>query len=475
MNDARILIVDDDATICQYCAEALDAAGFAASTTTDARHALQLVSEKPFDLILTDIHMPEMDGLELARVIAERLPELVAIFITGFATLETVSKAARQGTYSFLEKPFSPDELVRAVRQALDRRQRLHDQIRHKSLNNLFQLAEKVTVVNDADMLFSLFIEAAVDQTGADSGELYMLDEEPPQEVPAKDDFFNSKGTTGNTGFSPGKILSQKVSAHNVAAARARLTGGDTGLLPKRLAVPVRNKGQLKGMLSLMKEVGAEFSQADREIAAILAAQAAVSMENSTLRNQAEKFSLETITSMAAMQEERDPYTAGHSLRVAKIASRLGGVIGLSMEEVANLELAGKLHDIGKIGIADHILMKPARLTTEEFDIIKTHVERGCKILRHVERLQMVIDAVATHHEWYDGRGYPRGLRGAAIPLSGAILGVADAFDAIVTDRPYRKRRSVKEALAIIEHGAGSQFHPQAVDAMRDAYKTDEK
>ena len=224
-----------------------------------------------------------------------------------------------------------------------------------------------------------------------------------------------------------------------------------------------------------MKELGAEFSQADREIATILAAQAAVSMENSTLRGQAEKFFLETITSMAAMQEERDPYTAGHSLRVAKIASRLGGVMGLSMQEIENLELAGKLHDIGKIGIADQILMKPARLTTEEFEIIKTHVERGCKILRHVERLQTVIDAVATHHEWYNGRGYPCGLRGAAIPLSGAILGVADAFDAIVTDRPYRKRRSVKEALAIIEHGTGSQFHPQAVAAIREAFKTDEE
>lgn len=167
--------------------------------------------------------------------------------------------------------------------------------------------------------------------------------------------------------------------------------------------------------------------------------------------------------------EARDAYTSGHSDRVALMGRRLAAQLGLSPEQCQDIFLCGLLHDIGKIGIPDNILQKPGRLTDEEFDVIKQHPEVGARLLRGLKPLEKLLPGVLHHHESYDGSGYPYGLQGEEIPLMARILAVADAFDAMTSDRPYRAGMPVAKAASILEEGRNRQWDGQVVQAFCDA------
>ncbi len=174
---------------------------------------------------------------------------------------------------------------------------------------------------------------------------------------------------------------------------------------------------------------------------------------------------VEAVESLNATVDAKDPYTAGHSQRVQRIALALGEELGLSKERLETLRLAGLFHDIGKIGVPDAILMKPAKLTPEEYEVIKRHPEDGAAIVGRLQRLRPAVPAIRHHHERWDGRGYPDGLAGEAIPLEAAVVGLADAVDAMTTDRPYSPARPLHEAATEIVGNRGSQFAPDVVDA----------
>ncbi|MFC7680529.1 HD domain-containing phosphohydrolase [Paenibacillus sp. GCM10028914] len=167
---------------------------------------------------------------------------------------------------------------------------------------------------------------------------------------------------------------------------------------------------------------------------------------------------------LAAALDARDPYTAGHSLRVAEYSVVLGRLAGLNEDEIDLLHKTALLHDIGKIGVRDNILLKEGRLTEEEFSQVKSHPEQGENILRQIEPADAMapyLEGVRSHHERYDGRGYPDGLKGSEIPLYGRIIAVADAYDAMTSDRPYRNGMRSTEALDILEEGRGTQWDPE--------------
>lgn len=178
-----------------------------------------------------------------------------------------------------------------------------------------------------------------------------------------------------------------------------------------------------------------------------------------------EESSLEAIETLNATVEAKDPYTAGHSQRVQQIALALGTELGFGQQRLEALRLAGLFHDIGKLSVPDAILTKPARLTTEEFDRIKEHSEAGARIVGKLGRLRDAVPIIRHHHERWDGTGYPDRLAGAAIPLEASIVGLADAWDAMTTDRPYQRALSVQEALEEVRAGRGTQFAPEVVDA----------
>ena len=181
-----------------------------------------------------------------------------------------------------------------------------------------------------------------------------------------------------------------------------------------------------------------------------------------------EESALEAVESLNATVDAKDPYTAGHSQRVQRIAVALGRELGLGREQLDILRFAGLFHDIGKIGVPDAILTKPDRLTELEFEIVKRHPEDGARIVGRLHRLHPAVPAVLHHHERWDGNGYPHGLRGDEIPLEAAIVGLADALDAMTTDRPYSSARTLEDATDDVLRNRGTQFAPAVVDAFLD-------
>jgi response regulator RpfG family c-di-GMP phosphodiesterase len=175
---------------------------------------------------------------------------------------------------------------------------------------------------------------------------------------------------------------------------------------------------------------------------------------------------LSAIDSLVLTVEERDYYTAGHSMRVRRCAARLADALCLSRRERRQLLLAAKLHDIGKLGVPDAILNKPGPLSEAELEKIREHPVAGERIVRPVIRSRAVLEAIRCHHERLDGQGYPDGRRGPRIPLLARLLSVADCFDALTSPRAYRDAMSVAEALEVIRSGAGTQFEPEFIRAL---------
>jgi putative nucleotidyltransferase with HDIG domain len=184
-----------------------------------------------------------------------------------------------------------------------------------------------------------------------------------------------------------------------------------------------------------------------------------------------EESSLQAIESLNATVEAKDPYTAGHSLRVQRIAVALGEELDLPKERLDPLRLGALFHDIGKLAVPDAVLTKPARLTDDEFEVIKRHSEDGARIVGKFGPLRATVPIIRHHHERWDGRGYPEHLRAQEIPLEAAVVGLADAWDAMTTDRPYHRALTLEEAFAEVRKGRGTQFAPAVVDAFFAAYR----
>jgi putative nucleotidyltransferase with HDIG domain len=178
-----------------------------------------------------------------------------------------------------------------------------------------------------------------------------------------------------------------------------------------------------------------------------------------------ERSSLEAIETLNATVEAKDPYTAGHSARVHRIAVAIGVELGLDTGRLTTLGHAALFHDIGKLAVPDAVLTKPARLDPDEYELIKKHSEKGAEIVGRLGRLRTAVPLIRHHHERWDGGGYPDGLAGEAIPVEAAVIGLADAWDAMTTDRPYHRALTLPEAHAEIRHGRGTQFSPEVVDA----------
>jgi putative nucleotidyltransferase with HDIG domain len=178
-----------------------------------------------------------------------------------------------------------------------------------------------------------------------------------------------------------------------------------------------------------------------------------------------EQSLLDTIETLNAAVEARDPYTAGHSQRVRRVALAVGRAMSLSVDRLSALETAALFHDIGKIGMPDSILTKTDLLTRDEQAVMRQHVTRGAEIISKFPQFRKAIPAIRHHHERWDGVGYPDGLAGDDIPLEAAIIGLADAWDAMTTDRPYAAAQSLNEAMMQLRAGRGKQFNPAVVDA----------
>lgn len=231
------------------------------------------------------------------------------------------------------------------------------------------------------------------------------------------------------------------------------------------LGVPLLARGKTIGVIEVLnKRDGTDFTNDDLDLLTALAADAAVSIDNARLFQAVLDGYLDTIHALAAAVDAKDPYTAGHIDRVSSYSIEVGQELGLSEDEMTALRYGSILHDVGKIGIADAILGKPAPLTQEEFVIMSSHADIGSRMLEGIHFLSKAKPIARHHHEAWDGKGYPDGLAREAIPLGARIVGVVDAFDAMTTDRPYRKALTAEFALGELQKKAGVQFDAQVVE-----------
>lgn len=229
------------------------------------------------------------------------------------------------------------------------------------------------------------------------------------------------------------------------------------------ITAPLKVRDKTVGVIGVAAADGERYTEDDLELFENFAAQAAVSIENTQLYERLQDTYLGAIGSLAAAIEARDPYTVGHSARVTQYAVAIAETMKLPAEQIEELRLAGLLHDLGKIGVPDSILNKPGRLTEEEYSAIKMHPALSMRIIEPLPHLGNIIPIIYHHHENYDGSGYVEGKVGDKIPLGARIISVADAFEAMTSDRPYRTALTREEAVAELRRNAGSQFDPEVV------------
>ncbi|HSD45972.1 MAG TPA: HD domain-containing phosphohydrolase [Pyrinomonadaceae bacterium] len=334
----RILIVDDEVEITEILADLLSD-DYHCLKAASAEQALDLLGQYQFQLVISDITMPGMSGLDMIPHVKQLSPETVVVMISGMQTVESAIGALRLGAFDYLMKPFDLRQVEAVVKRALEH--------------------------------------------------------------------------------------------HDLVVAKQRYENHLEELVEQRTAELDRALNSLEGAYR------------------------------------------STLKALTAALETRDSETHGHSERVVSYSLRLGREYGLSSDKMKSLEFGSLLHDIGKIGVPDSILRKPAKLTEEEWVRMREHPMHGQQILRGIEFLQGAARVVAQHHEKWDGTGYPLGLRAEDIDICARIFAVADAFDAITSDRVYRRGKSYEAAAQELDDWAGRQFDPKVVEAFHRVPKED--
>ena len=347
-----------------------------------------------------------------------------------------------------------------------------------EEIHKLEALTEASEVVNstlDLTKLLKLVMELAANTLNAEASSIFRIDEKTRElyfdvvtgaagEAVKQIRVPMGEGIVGACAQSGKPILVRDVSKDPRFFKKAdKKSGFQTRSI---IAVPLKVRGKLIGVCQVLnKRGGGEFNHADMDLLEALANQSAVAIENARLYQDLQQSFVATVQALAAAIDAKDSYTAGHSSRVTEYSVMIAEELELDASEVRRCRLSGLLHDIGKIGILDAVLSKPDKLTDEEFMIMKSHPTIGAAIITPIPQLREMVEGVRHHHERFDGRGYPDGLAGEQIPLMGRIIGVADAFDAMTSDRVYRPRLSDETALAELKKHSGTQFDPNAVKA----------
>ena len=341
-------------------------------------------------------------------------------------------------------------------------------------LSLIQELGKAINSSLDLDSVLNYFIDMTSRITEADCTSLMLYDEAT-----------NELYVEAHRGFEDNSIESFRLKVGEGVAGKAAATHrsiklDDTGMSKEYqdfgqlsaknltlMSAPLINKDKLIGVINCERKTGKKgpFTADNLDLLETLGSQASIAIENARLYHNLLNVYLETIRSLAAAIDAKDSYTHGHSRRVTDLSVGIALEMNLPKADVDTIRHASLLHDVGKIGISEKILLKPGRLTDEEFETIKSHPYIGAGILNSIEFLHSVCDIIKHHHERYDGKGYPDRLAGDEIPLGARIICVADSFDAITSNRPYRKPMTFDEATEEVKRCAGAQFDPAVASA----------
>lgn len=341
-------------------------------------------------------------------------------------------------------------------------------------LKTLMDLAALINSTLDPRQVRTRSIEAATTLVGSETGSLLLYDAESDElyfevalgEKGARLKEFRIKADQGIAGWvlqnGVGVVVNDPANdARFYRAADKKSEFTTTSLI----AAPLVVKGKTIGVLEAINKLQGNFSDEDLDLLIFLANQVAPAIENAGLYAELREVFHETALSLSDALECRDTYTGGHTRRVCAYSLTIGESLGLSDDELNQLKLSAILHDIGKIGVADAVLRKTGPLDNDEFRLMQQHTRIGGEILQNVRAMANVIPGVRNHHEKFDGTGYPDQLAHDQIPVIARIIAVADTYDAMTTDRPYRKGLSSETAIAELRRCSGTQLDPRIVEA----------
>lgn len=339
-----------------------------------------------------------------------------------------------------------------------------------EKLQKISETGRLLTSIVESRELMTIIIQTAAELIGADMATMHLKNS---RGLPTTVQYKKGVGIENVSGH-PSEFIGEysDLFVHNkpVSGVDHQNSGDNENLIMgHRFAVPLRLKGHITGAMLVHNLPGnGPFREDSLELVATFANHAMVAIENAWLYENLKSSYLATIQSLVNALEASDRFTKGHSERVRQLSVELGKHIGLEQTEIELLEQASILHDIGKIGIDHFVLQKQGKLTSREYSIIKSHPLIGEEILGPIQDLDEVRKTIIQHHERYDGNGYPYGLRGDELSLKSKILSVVDTFDAMMTDRPYRKALSIYQVKEELMANSGTQFDPYVTEAFID-------
>ncbi len=492
IDSLSILVVDDEPTICETLQLYFQHLGVEnADAAHDGRTALEMLETRHYDYVFLDIMLPGMTGMDVLKTLQGWQRVVNVIIMTGYPSMEIAIEAMHHGASDFLVKPFGFQDIkltlnrIQQLHSLMKRNWELHQELEKKKeveeLNRrlekhiklqalLYGIIDSLSKINRSEDLYQFLVQKAAESCSASKSCFLFYDDSSP--------ILLVLAQEGLNGLEPG------TQAGLVPDEQGRLTL-DTGFLhrhfgssngkgvlldqvthhPGLIVVPFRIRSEPFGLLLVAgKNQDLPFDQEDQFVLGFLAEKTALSVENIALYDNLKQSFIATLLSLVSAIEAKDAYTQQHSTRVTEYAVRIATRLGCDAEGLEMLRSTGPLHDIGKIGIQDNILNKPGRLTDEEFDLIRAHPLIGVNIVAPLGLEKRELSIIRSHHERWDGRGYPDRLQGEEIPHFARILAVADAFDAMSSDRAYRSALPMDVCLHEIRDNSGTQFDPEIVE-----------
>ncbi len=489
LETARILVVDDEKVIREILADFLTMEGYVVHAVEDGAQAIEELRKRSYNLVISDLKMPNLSGLELIQKISEESIPVLTVIMTGFGTVETAIEAMKRGAYDYILKPFKVEEVIHIVQRGLDRQRLQHENIRLKDALSIYKISEAIATSLSVEKVLDLVLDATIDTVDADVVSLLLED---PKQAGRFSERMRKVSERADPGIeAPPLNLEEALPLFRedrpllVHGSRSyQFLAAPPRELERRLvslcSIPLKLNGRIIGMLNAYSYTrGNKFSEGQRKMLYVLASRAAVSIENARLYENlvdankdltTANVSLEenfqqTIIGFAHALEESDRYTRGHSERVAMYARLIAIGLRMSGPEIDTIVKVGLMHDVGKIGVRNDKLNKPGKLTPEELAMFRSHPAKGKRILEPIPFMRDIVPGCYCHHEAWDGSGYPQGLVGDHIPLIGRVVAVADAYDAMTSDRAYRKALPHEIACGELERCTGSQFDPEIVPA----------
>lgn len=470
----RILVVDDEASIRDVISEFLQGSGFEVEAVSDGVAALERLRESLFDVALIDLEMPRMKGLELLERIRGKSGSMIPIMMTGYGTVETAIEALRNGAFDYLLKPFKLEEIVVLIRRALEVRHLEEENIQLKEMLSFYKISEASRTDMGLDPLLEMILDTMLNEIDADAVSLWFSDTEKNfrrLSYKASDPIWLGR-LEKTLNIDP--ILESSRREEPILGrgkeVRDYFAGDEVGSVSSFLAVPVKIRSKITGFaFAYTTDPKRRFTEGQRKTLSLLANQAGAAVETARLYEDLKRAFSETIQGLCKALEAKDPYTRGHSERVSKYARMIAHAIRLPENEVEKIRQAALFHDIGKIGMKQETLNKPDTLTDEELEQFREHPLKSKQILEPIHFLKDIVPMVYHHHEWYNGEGYPDGLKGEEIPLGARIICIADSYGVMTEDRVYRKALTREAAVQELRRCSGTQFDPHLVEAFIEA------